>query len=476
MAGFLEHLYEISPVCLQQLAVTAWGLSWYYRRFGGKFEHYVDEFVARERFNATQWEEYQTRALRALLLRCYQVVPYYRDSLARHGLRESDSIHFTLDQLAHLPLLHKDTIRSNPAAFIASNVPRTRLRTYYTSGSTGTPLGVGMTDEVHRRISAVYEARCRKWAGVNYKMSRAMIGGRLVVPRANSSPPFYRYNRWERQVYFSAFHIAPQNAKHYVDALNRFHPDYLVGYASSHYFLARMIEEQGLTVCSPRCVLVSSEKLTEEMRSTLQRVYRCKVFDAYSGVEACCWASECEHHRMHVSPDVGIVEVLRPNGQPAKPGEEGELVATGLLNFVQPLVRYHTGDIVTLSEEPCPCGRAMPVVRELVGRLEDTVVGPDGREMVRFHGIFINLSSVKEGQIIQESLRDFTVRIVVTGGLKEADREMILSRMEQRLGKVRVRIEEVKGIERTNRGKFRAVICNLTTEERDRLKTAAGRK
>jgi phenylacetate-CoA ligase len=142
----------------------------------------------------------------------------------------------------------------------------------------------------------------RLWLGVHHRMSRAMIGGRVVVPRANTEPPFFRHNRSERQLYFSAFHISPQNTKHYVEALNRFQPAYLVGYASSHYFLARMIEEQGLAVHSPRCVMVSSEKLTEEMRATLQRVYRCEVFDAYSGVEACCWASECEHHRMHLSP------------------------------------------------------------------------------------------------------------------------------------------------------------------------------
>ena len=77
------------------------------------------------------------------------------------------------------------------------------------------------------------------------------------------------------------------------------------------------------------------------------------------------------------------------------PGETGEVYSTGLLNFDQPLIRYRIGDMVKLAEnQQTLCGRNMPVIEEIVGRVEDTVIGRDGREMVRFHGIFINLPSV----------------------------------------------------------------------------------
>jgi phenylacetate-CoA ligase len=292
-------------------------------------------------------------------------------------------------------------------------------------------------------------------------MSRAMIGGRLVVPKGHASPPFWRYNLAERQVYMSAFHISPVNAPHYVKALNHYRPDYLVGYASSHFFLARMIHEMGLDVHQPKAVLTSSEKLTPEMRAMIESVYGCLVFDAYNGVEGSCLVSECEHHCLHISPDVGIVEILDDSGSPISPGEIGEVVTTGFLNFEQPLIRYKMGDLACYQEAPCPCGREMPVISELVGRLEDVVIGKDGREMVRFHGIFVGLPFVREGQVIQHDFAHFELRLVVDVGFGESEKEAIRKRFEERLGPVQLDFIVVNHIERTQNGKYKAVISHV---------------
>ena len=96
-----------------------------------------------------------------------------------------------------------------------------------------------------------------------------------------------------------------------------------------------------------------------------------------------------------------------------------------------------------------------------MGRLEDMVVGPDGRQMVRFHGIFIDLPGVLEGQVIQESVDQFTVRVVTVGGFAERERQAIRDRFASRLGKVKVLIQTVPEIPRTERGKFRAVISKI---------------
>lgn len=462
MAGIIDRVYAASPKWAQSIGVNAFGYVWRRRRYGGVFREEVAQFVSREEFTAEEWETYQSECLGSLLVHAAREVPYYRESWRRLGLTEAAVSGFGLQQLGMLPLLEKDAVRSAPEAFLAERTRTGRLHTYHTSGTTGTPLAIRLSARTHQRVAASYEARCRRWAGVDYTMSRAMIGGRLVVPRAEANPPFWRYNAAERQLYLSAFHIAPHTAAAYAEALDRYRPDYLVGYASAHFFLARMIEERGLVVHHrPHAVLTSSEKLTPEMRATLERVYGCEVFDGYSGVEACCLASECEHHRLHVSPDVGIVELLDEEGQPVSPGEVGEIVATGLLNFDQPLIRYRTGDLAVWDDEPCPCGRAMPVLRELVGRLEDTVIGPDGREMVRFHGLFLGLPSVREGQVIQEALDHFRVRLVVEPGFGEAERRAIQERFEERLGHVRVDLEVVPEIERTHRGKYRAVISKV---------------
>lgn len=461
MASLFDRIYANSPVWLQNVGISVYGLMWRHRRYGGNFSRYVAEFAARESFSAEQWRDYQTEQLRLILLNANCYVPYYTALFARLGLSEADLTRFTLADLPELPILEKEQIRSRPELFISHNVPIRRLNKYYTSGTTGTPLTVLSTTDTDRKNQAAYEVRVRRWAGLNNAMSRAMIGGRLVVTRGNAHPPFWRYNIFERQLYFSAFHIAPAYISDYVQALNRFQPDYLVGYASSHYFLARMIAEKGLQVYQPKAVLTSSEKLAPEMRKTISEVYGCPVFDGYSGVEACCQISECEQHTLHESPDMGIIELLSDSGMPAISGEYGEIIATGLLNFEQPLIRYRTGDMAIRADSNCDCGRHMPAYRELIGRLEDTVVGMDGREMVRFHGIFVGLPHVSEGQIVQKTLTYFLIRLVVDQYFGDAEKEEIYRRFETRLGQVNLEFEFVDQIERTLGGKFRAVISHV---------------
>lgn len=461
MDSRLEAVYRACPVWAQNAAVSLYGAWWRARRMGPVFRDKVREFQSRETFDHSQWREFQTQRLRLLLNHCFNTVPYYRGTWARLGIDEGALERFEVEDLGRLPTITKDDVRQAPNSFVSEVPNKGRIYTSHTSGSTGCPLEIRMTAATHRTIYAAYEARCRNWAGVNWKMSRAMIGGRLVVPKAVSGPPFWRYNAAERQLYLSAFHIAPSTAPHYAAVLNRYRPDYLVGYASAHYFLARMLDEAGIAVHSPKAILTSSEKLDGEMRVVLERVYRCEVFDGYSGVESCCLASECGEHRLHVSPDVGVVELLDEPGLAVESGDDGEIVATGLLNFDQPLVRYRTGDVARSSVGPCPCGSSMPVLNELVGRLEDTVIGRDGRETVRFHGLFVGLASISEAQLVQERVGLFTVRVVAPEGLGDFERETISKRLFDRLGTIDVVFETVGSIERTERGKFRAVISKV---------------
>lgn len=454
--SWAEQVYRVSPPWLQNVGVTLFGLSWRLRRFGPGFRRALREAKERETFDSSQWRDYQTNQLRRLLLSASENVPYYRERYRKLGVMERDLRNFSLEDLPSLPLVSKQDIRPNAEAFVSRNARR--MHRYLTSGSTGTPLTVYMSPRTRRRWEGLYEARCRNWAGVNRTMRRAMIGGRLVVPKGEAAPPFWRVNWAEGQLYLSAFHISARTAPAYLEALKAYAPDYLVGYASAWFFLARFAQEQGLSAGPFKAILTSSEKLEPEMRKTLEQVFSTPVFDAYSGVEACCLASECEYHRLHLSPDAGIVEIVDENGEAVPAGVPGEIVATGLVNHDQPLIRYRTGDLAVLSTETCPCGRAMPVLASLVGRIEDVVIGPDGRETVRFHGLFVGVSGVVEGQVVQRSLNEIVIRLVPAETFAEKQEREIVSRVKARLGDVDVRIERVASIERTVGGKFPAVV------------------
>jgi phenylacetate-CoA ligase len=223
-----------------------------------------------------------------------------------------------------------------------------------------------------------------------------------------------------------------------------------------------MVEHRLAFTFRPVASITSSEALTPGMKAVIDQAWGCRAFQEYGSVENCSLATECEAGSLHVSTDFGIVEIIDDFGSPAAPGVEGRVVCTGLLNEAQLLVRYEIGDTAMWSTEPCPCGRShLPVLTRITGRVEDVVVSPDGRQMVRFHGIFINVPHVAQGQIVQESGDHFTVRVVTDDGFGSAEEAEIRKRMTDRLGPISVDVVRVAELERSARGKVRAVISRI---------------
>ncbi len=456
-ASIADQLYEIAPVWMQNQLVSIYGIYWHWMRFGGNYPENLERYQKRERFSEVDWKAYQSRQLHQLITTVAAQVPYYQKSWTK--------AQFDLalgGQLNAVPLLSKDAIRASPGDFIRRDQGRKKDWTFYTSGTTGTPIATRWLLDELRDSLAVREARSANWAGVSFTFPRATISGRLVEPDPETRGPYYRYNAAEKQVYFSAFHIKPDTARNYVEALERHKIEWMTGYAVSYYLLARFILEQNIQVPPIKAVITTSEKLTPEMRKVMQEAYHCRIFEEYSTVENALFASECEHGRLHVSPDVGIVEILRTDGTDCEPGEVGEVVTTCLMRTHQPLIRFRLGDLASWDPEPCPCGRMMPVLKDVVGRIEDVVVGPDGRQMVRFHGIFVHQPHIVEGQIIQEALDHIHVKVVPTSSFDEDDIRDITQRIQQRLGSmVRVTVEKVEFIPRSKSGKFKAVISYI---------------
>lgn len=461
MTGLTTSIYNSAPVFMQNLAVTAFGLGWRQRRFGGVFQEELKRFKDREAFSEKQWNEYSTRKLQKLLKHAFETVPFYKEFFSKAGFDHTSFHDFQISDISRLPFLEKNELRKFGTSTLLSTIREKGGEFFPSSGSTGTPTQILFSYPMHQRWSAGFEARIRHWAGVDRFTSRGTIGGRRVVPDGNAKPPFYRYNFIEKQVYFSAYHISAGHAQNYLEGIKRYGLQYMTGYAMSNFFLARFFEELKLEVPPLKAVITSSEKLTDAMRETFQRVYQCKTFDSWSGLEACGLVSECEHGSLHISPDLGLIEMLDDQGNPVAPGEIGEVVCTGFVNYDQPLIRYRIGDLMRLGDKPCSCGRAMPVIKEIIGRVEDTVVGKDGREMVRFHGIFINLPNLIEAQIIQHTLDMFEIKIVTNGKWTSAEADTITKRMISQLGDIQLNIHEVATIPRNPSGKFPAVISNV---------------
>lgn len=464
MIFWQQKIYPSLPVFAQNLAISAYGYFWHKRRFGGIFKQEVKGFLEREGFSAQQWRDYQTVELRKLLVHAYQNVPLYRARYSKHGFYLSQLQRFEIEDLKKLPYLTKEDLRKFGTTTLLSTRREKGGQFFSSSGSTGTPTQILYSDEFHQRCNAFMEARVRNWAGITGITPRGMIGGRRIILDASSLPPYFRYNFFERQTYFSAYHISLKNAKNYLDGILKNGVEYMTGYAMSNYFLASHFEQLRFSVPELKAVITSSEKLTTEMRNTFYRVYGCRTFDSYSGVENCGLISESPEGELLLSPDVGVMEIMDEKGVPVSPGHEGEVISTGLLNFDQPLIRYKIGDMVRLAEnQKISNGRSMPVIAEISGRTEDGIITKDGRQMVRFHGVFVDLPNVIEAQVIQHSFEHFTINIVNSDSLSPCERETIIKRMKSQIGiDIQVDIRYVQSIPRNSNGKFKSVISEVS--------------
>jgi phenylacetate-CoA ligase len=463
----LERVYPRLDVRSQNALISTYGYVYRRRRLGGEFPRLVSEFVERDRWPAERMRAYVEEQLRRMASHAWERVPHYRRAWAGAGIDPAVISSLRLEDLPILPIVAKAELRCAPETFLARGELRWRVPLLEsTSGSTGEPVTVTSTAALQRAYLAAREARSFRWAGASLLLSKATIGGRGVVPRADSPGPYYRYNRAERQCYLSAFHISPRNVEAYVGALRRHRARVLTGYASSYFCLARMMLAQGLTLgYQPDCLVLCADQLTAEMKPVIYEALRARPYEEYGSVENAMLATECEFGSLHAHPDFGILEIVDSGGRPVPPGQDGRIVCTSLLNRVQPLIRYDVGDIGRWTGLPCPCGRDhLPVLEEIVGRVEDVITGPDGREIVRLCSLQ-GVPRVLASQIVQYRADAITVRVVAAEGFGAAEETQIREILgTRRLGGVRIDIERVTELEKTPAGKVRRVIQGIPTE------------
>jgi len=454
-------LYHGLPGWLRDVAASAHGWRLERQRYGRETERLVGEALERESWTEEQWQRWREERLARLLDRAARQVPYYRAMWAERRVRGDQG---SWERLENWPVLEKEALRREPEAFVAEDCDRRRMVEEHTSGTSGTPLKLWQSRKALRAWYALFEARWRRWHGVSRGDRWAILGGQLVVPVERRRPPFWVRNWPMRQLYLSSYHLAPEFIAEYVEALRRFRPAYLWGYSSALYALALEWRRAGARDLRLRVVLTNAEPLFAHQREAMEEAFDAPVRETYGMSELAAAAGECEEGKMHWFPDAGVVEIVE-----AGPDGAGDLVATGLLNEDMPLIRYRVGDRVKPAPAGarCECGRTLPLLERIEGRLDDVIVTPEGRRVGRMDPVFKADLSIREAQIVQEALDVVRVRVVPGAEFGKRQEEELKQRVRLRLGEgVRVEVERVKEIERGSNGKFRAVVSRLGAEQR----------
>lgn len=417
---------------------------------------------------SSQWETPEARRrsqlnrLRILLDSASEHVPYYRRMLVCSAPNDIRS----LEDLGRLPFLTKSDLQEHQSQ-LRSDGPVGRLVSKTTGGSTGQPVTVLKTrDAMARELAATW--RGYHWAGVGIGDLQARFWGVPISAGAQRKAALTDIvcNR----IRLSAFAFSEEDLDGYHRLLNRTKPDYFYGYVSMLQEYANYILRTGQTpLFRPRCIITTSEVLTDPVRSLLSDTFAAPVYDEYGCGELGTIAHECRHGTRHVSEENMIVEIL-DGDRVCGPGEAGEIVVTELNNTGMPLIRYRTGDFGSLGEGECGCGVTLRALTGVHGRAYDFIQGAGGR---RFHGesvmyIFEELKRANHGirqfQFIQEGPDAFRVRIIREPGYDRQVEDVIAARVRETIhDSADIIFEYVDRIERSKSGKMRLIV-GLGTE------------
>lgn len=460
-------LYHRSPYFLRQIIASARGYYLRAWRYGPDHETAVERALERETWSADQWTAWREERLSRLLHRAASQVPYYRNLWAERR-RYHDRASW--EYLENWPLLEKEAVRQHPVKFVAEDCDIRRMFHEHTSGTTGKSLDLWWSRATVREWYAITEARCRRWHGVSREDRWAILGGQLVTPIYQRHPPFWVWNAALKQLYMSSYHLAPDWIPAYLDALIRYRVRYLWGYTSSLYALAQEAIRLGRKDLRMEVVITNAEPVFDYQRAAIEAAFQCPLRETYGLAEIVAAASECPSGALHLWPEVGVVEILDSDPNQSA-GTCGELVCTGLLNSDMPLIRYKTGDRGCLPKESplCACGRSLPLIQSIEGRVDDILYTPDRRRIGRLDTAFKAHLPIREAQIIQEALDCVRIRYVPAEGYSPSAGRSMVERIQARMGPIEVILEETSEIPREKNGKFRAVICRLSDEEKQSL-------
>lgn len=420
----------------------------------------------RKKMEETQWwdkdrlQDYQLSRLRNFLSNVQEHVPYYRHLFAELDF-DPASIQ-SLSELARIPLLNKSIIREHTEALKSDQAQH--LARNNTGGSSGEPLVFFIGKQrVSHDIAAKW--RATRWWDVDIGDTEMVIWGSPIELGAQDR--LRNLRDWIlRTRLLPAFEMSEQKLDQFLAEIRRMRPEMLFGYPSALSHIARHAEEKGLAMddLGIKVAFVTSERLYDEQRQQISKVFDCPVANGYGGRDAGFIAHECPIGGMHITAEDILVEIIDAEGNALPPGQSGEIVVTHLATDDFPFIRYKTGDMGVLDDKSCACGRSLPMLKEIQGRSTDFVVAHDGTVMHGLALIYIlrDLPQINAFKIVQESLDVVKIWVVTKAALDAALVSKIEQDFKDRLGQpVSIIVEQVQQIPAEKSGKFRYVISKV---------------
>jgi phenylacetate-CoA ligase len=405
---------------------------------------------------------HQLLQLRNVMIHALKTTPFYRGRVeaALTQLQKGLSI----EAFRQIPILTRNEFQDAGDKIYSTAVPVSHGANHdlKTSGSTGQPLALRGT-EVTKVFNIALNLRNNLWHRRDF--SQKSLAFRTMTPGESSQ----RRSSWGPTISpgESITVSMAQPASVLLDIMKKEDPVYLVAHPSVLKELLYVSREQDYQPANLKEVRTMGEILYPELRERCQSQWNVEVSDVYSCEEFGILAIQCPefpHH--HVQSENVLIEVLHPDNTPCKPGEVGKTVISSLHNFATPMLRYENGDMAEVGE-PCACGRGLPVLKRIIGRVRNTAILPNGERVMPnlSTGPLLNDLPIKHFQLVQKTTELIEARLVVGRPLTAAEETALANYFNKgwrhEFNFTFVYLDEIA---RGANGKYEVFSCEVTTE------------
>lgn len=392
--------------------------------------------------NESQWWDQQNitkqqlKQLSHLLAYSYNNVPFYRKSFDANNWIPTQLA--TLKDLQQIPVLSRKELQ-NAGHLITSNATpqdHGRLFDTTTSGSTGMPVKLKRSIYVNQIWDGLI-LREHNWYQRDLTSEHCTI---KYAPKGTWEAPFGHIQKgWgsASSLLYENGIASYLNSSASIDTqakwLKHRNPKYLFIYPTNLQALAKEVIKQNLKLTNLKQIRTNGEAYPDGLRELCQEAFgQVDIADIYGTLEVGFIAFQCpEHKKYHIQSENVLVEILDEKNQPCPQGKIGKVVITSLNNYATPLIRYEIGDYASFGEQ-CECGRGLPVLEKIFGRTRNMLKLPDGSSHWPTFGYrnYEDIAPIEQFQIIQKSLDELEVRLVVPNKLSN-QQENSLSKVIQ---------------------------------------------
>jgi phenylacetate-CoA ligase len=316
-------------------------------------------------------QKMQYKLLKSLVYRLYSFSPFYHDRMKEQKVHPDDIKE--LSDVNLLPFMFKRDLRDGYPDKIFTASQEDLVRYHVSSGTTGKPTVVGYTqNDIDLWTTSLARAltSCGLGRGdviqvsYGYGLFTGGLGLHYGAERIGATVLPTSVGNTERQIELM------QDLGSTAIACT---PSYLL-------HMGEVAEKMGVSIRKDtklRTAILGAEPWTEGMRNRMQDWLGIKAYDIYGTSELSGpMFTECaEQKGFHVWSDIALTEIIDPKTEePVGPGEKGELTITILKKEALPMIRYRIGDITSMDDSTCPCGRTHPRIQRITGRVDDMLI------------------------------------------------------------------------------------------------------